>query len=452
MLNMNLECKYQCEYKYDVVVVGGGPAGVSCAYTASNLGLKTLLVEKNNYLGGQITGALVVPMMQSAGENLNTDFFSALVEYSKKYNAQIAYSDGNDGWFNPVLLKIVFENMLKDSGVDILYEAELENFETIEPSGIQTSETQNPDEKNVNFVIFKTQFASKILSIPIYSKYYVDATGDSNFCEFLNCEFINDENKFQPDSLRFIVSNINLEKFAKQILELDKDRNVTSACKVDKAIHLSTAYTFDTDKIWGLSELFERALAAGDLKPSDTVYFQVFTVANMPSSIAFNCPRLQNYIPDLPFSYSNALIEARESIFRLYNFMKKYFSGFENSYISQIADMTGVRVSKRPKTKYIYKLDDILNGKEFENPVLYADYPVDIHSNDKNSSTLKVVKKYCLPVECLISKNYGNVFLAGRNVGAEFEAQAALRIQRSCLSMGEGLARHLKFLSNAKII
>ena len=51
-------------------------------------------------------------------------------------------------------------------------------------------------------------------------------------------------------------------------------------------------------------------------------------------------------------------------------------------------------------------------------------------------------------MECLISMDYGNVFLAGRNVGAEFEAQAALRIQRSCLSMGEGLAKYLKQISN----
>ena len=448
MLDMNFKSKNQYIYKYDVLVVGGGPAGVACAYTASKLGLKTVLVEKNNYLGGQITGALVVPMMQSAGENLNTDFFDTLVKYSKKYNAQITYSDGNDGWFNPVLLKIVFEKILKDSGVDILYEAELESFEILNSVVSETTRLQNAEEKNVNFVTVKTLFASKILSIPIYSKYYVDATGNSNFCEFLNCEFIDDEDKFQPDSLRFILSNINLEKFAKQILKLDKNRNVTTACKLDKAVHLSTAYTFDTNKIWGLSEVFERALVAGDLKSSDTAYFQVFTIANMPGSLAFNCPRLQNYTPDVPFSYSDALCEARESIFRLYNFMKKYFDGFDDSYISQIADMTGVRVSRRPKTKYIYKLDDILNAKEFKNPVLYADYPVDIHSNDKNSSTLKEVKKYCLPVECLISMDYGNVFLAGRNVGAEFEAQAALRIQRSCLSMGEGLAKYLKQISN----
>ena len=111
--------------KYDVTIFGGGPAGIACAYTAASLGLKTLLVEKGNSLGGQITGALVVPMMQSATENINTDFYKKLIEYSKKYEAQITYSDGNDGWFNPVLLKIVFDKMLKDAGADVLCEAEL---------------------------------------------------------------------------------------------------------------------------------------------------------------------------------------------------------------------------------------------------------------------------------------------------------------------------------------
>jgi len=423
--------------KYDVTIFGGGPAGVACAYTASVLGLKTLLVEKENYLGGQITGALVVPMMKSNTENLNTEFYKKLLEYSKKMNAQITYSDGNDGWFNPVLLKIVFDRMLKDAGVDVLFGAELCDYE------VETKEN-NSSKKFVKSVTVKTSFASKILSIPIYSKYFVDATGNSNFCKFLNCEFLDDGEKFQPDSLRFILANINLEKFAEQILKLDKDRNVTTAQRLNKAVHLSTAYTFDTDRVWGLSGVFERALAAGDLKPSDTAYFQVFTVANMPYTLAFNCPRLQNYSVDDVLSYSNALIEARECISRLHNFMKKYFEGFENSYISQIADMTGVRVSLRPKTEYIYKLSDLTAGKTFKTPVLAGDYPVDIHSNDKNVSVLREVKKYYLPVECLICSDWGNLFIAGRNLGAEFEAQAALRIQRSCLSMGEGLAKYLK--------
>lgn len=418
--------------EYDITIFGGGPAGLSAAYTAAILGYKTLLVEKNNYLGGQMTGALVVPMMQSASDDINTEFYKALIKYAKTFNAQITYQDGNEGWFNPVLLKIVFEKMLKDAGVDILYEAEFKNKEI------------DFCTKNIKFVEIK----SKMLSLHIYSKYYIDATGDSNFCEFLNCNFIDDFEKFQPSSLRFIISNINLEKFSAQIMQADTDREVTTSAKIDTDVHLSTAYTFDNTKNWGLKPFFEAAVEDGVLKYSDTAYFQVFTVANMPHSLAFNCPRLQNTDNNNIFAYSNSLIEAREAIFRLYNFMKQYFKGFENSFISQIADMTGTRVSKRPKTKYIYKLSDILSSKSFDNTVLAADYPVDIHSNEADNSTLKVVKKYFLPVESLICEDFNNLFVCGRNLGAEFEAQAALRIQKSCMSMGEGLIKYLYKFKN----
>lgn len=420
------------DVKYDVTIVGGGPAGVSCAYTAAKLGLKTLLVEKNNYLGGQMTGALVIPMMISASDNINTEFYTELVSAARKSGAQATYLDGNDGWFNPCLMKIVLDEMLKEAGADILFEAELFGAE-IKPCAYETCE------KYVNYIKVRT----KTLSIHIYSKYFVDTTGDSSLCEILNCNFIDDKNKFQPDSLRFIVSGINLDKFSKQILELDPDRNVTTAQKLGNSVHLSTACTFDTDKNWALWPLFKKAVDEGVLEYSDTAYFQVFTVAGMPNSLAFNCPRLENYSNDDPLAYSNAIIGARMKILRLFNFVKKYFDGFENSYISQIADTTGVRISKRPITKYIYKKEDLISGKVFDNPVLTADYPIDIHSNDKNSSQLNAVQKYFLPVECLICDDFGNLFVAGRNVGAEFEAQAALRIQKSCLSMGEALAKHL---------
>lgn len=420
--------------KYDVVIFGGGPAGISAAYTAASLGFKTLLIEKNNYLGGQITGGLVIPMMKSSSDDINTEFYKKLLEYAKKFNAQITYSDGNEGWFNPTLLKIIFEKMLKDVKVDIVFEAELLNKKI------------NRNSKIINSVKIK----SKILSLHIYSKYFIDATGDSNFCKFLNCNFIDDENKVQPSSLRFIISNIDLEKFSTQILSADMDRNVTTATKINEQIHLSTAYTFDSNKNWGLAPFFKKALEAGDLKYQDSSYFQVFTIAGMSNSLAFNCPRLKDADDLDTFSYSNALIEARAAIYRLYNFMKKYFNGFEHSFISQIADMTGTRVSERPKTKYIYKLSDITDSKTFDNTILTADYPVDIHSNKKDSSTLKIVKKYFLPVESLISEDFNNLFVCGRNLGAEFEAQGALRIQKSCMSMGEGLIKFLHKSTNNK--
>ena len=52
--------------KYDVVIVGGGTSGVSCAWNSAKLGLKTLLIEKNTYLGGAITSSLVIPAMKTS--------------------------------------------------------------------------------------------------------------------------------------------------------------------------------------------------------------------------------------------------------------------------------------------------------------------------------------------------------------------------------------------------
>ena len=96
--------------KYDVVIVGGGTSGCACAYNCAKNGLKTLLVEKNNFLGGLMTGGLVVPIMKSSVDEINCDYYKKLIETAKKYNAQITYADGNDGWLNPELTKIIFFN------------------------------------------------------------------------------------------------------------------------------------------------------------------------------------------------------------------------------------------------------------------------------------------------------------------------------------------------------
>ena len=101
-----------------------------------------------------------------------------------------------------------------------------------------------------------------------------------------------------------------------------------------------------------------------------------------------------------------------------------------------------MRVSNRVKGKYIYTADDLRCGKKFENPVVISNYPIDVHSDQKDSSTLeKVYQEYQLPIESLIVKD--NLFVIGRCISADFEAQAALRIIPSCFSMGEGVAKHI---------
>ncbi len=407
--------------KYDIVIAGGGTAGCACAYTAAKLGFKVLLVEKNTFLGGSITSALVIPAMKTSKNAINTEFFETL--YNKLYsiNGAITYIDGNKGWFNPELTKIMLDSLLMDAGVEILFESYITKIEEKLSSYIVTIESNN----NLDL--------EHELLLPIETKYVVDATGDAKICQKLNCEFL--EKKSQPVNLRFIMSGVNVKEFSNWIMELDKDRDVTTSCNVDGRIYLSTAYTWDKNKNWALRPVFERGMADGVITEEDSNYFQIFSVAGTPDSIAFNCPRLIN-------SSKNPYIAGRASILRLSSFCRKYFPGFENAYISSIANSLGIRVSNRVKGKYVYSATDLRSGKRFEHPVVISNYPIDVHSSQKDSSTLETVyQEYQLPVESLIVKD--NLFVIGRCISADFEAQAALRIIPSCFSMGEGLAKYL---------
>ena len=286
-----------------------------------------------------------------------------------------------------------------------------------------------------------------MLSVHIETKYVIDATGNCEVGKLSNCNFLENNSNFQPLTLRFIVENVNLKEFSDWITNLDKDRDVTTSCKINDEIHLSTAYTWDNNRNWALSTLFDDAVNKNILKDSDRNYFQLFTVPKMPNAVAFNCPRMildSNISPFEPFMYSKSLQNARFTIMRLLKFMNIYLKGFENSYISNIADMVGIRENNRIAGKYVYTIDDLKSGKKFDNPVLISNYPIDVHSTDKSSSAMEKINiEYQLPVESLISKDIDNLYVAGRCISADFYAQSALRIIPSCFSMGTGLAKYL---------
>lgn len=403
--------------RYDIIIAGGGTSGVSCAWNAAKRGLKTLIIEKNSFLGGSITSSLVIPAMKTSENAINTDFFNALYNKLQSIDGAITYEDGNKGWFNPELTKIALDILMQEAGVEVLFENEILSISTDSIDGN-------------NFSVL-----TKMLSLPIESRYIVDATGDAKICEKLNCEFLENFDEIQPKSLRFIMSGIDVNEFSDWIMSYDSDRNITTSCTVEGRTYLSTAYTWDTNTKWALKPLFEQAIANDILSETDSNYFQLFSVAGTADSIAFNAPRLIN---------NEGYAEARLSILRLSNFCKKYLPGFHNAHISSIANSMGIRVSRRVKGKYIYTYEDLISGKQFSNPVLISNYPVDVHSDKKENSMLqKVYKEYQLPIESLMVENHDNLFVIGRCISADFKAQGALRIIPSCFSMGEGLAKYL---------
>ena len=426
--------------KYDVIVIGGGTAGCAAAYTAGRLGLKTLLIEKNIHLGGTITSALVVPAMKSGEHQINTDFYNDLIAELHSIGGQATYLN-NPGWFNPELTKIALDSLMAKAGVEVYFDTHIRDVKL--------------DGHKIKSIVISKEMLSvynetieqnnKTLSVSIDARYIIDATGNCEIGKLCGCEFLDGENENQPVSLRFMMGGVDVPLFAEWLKEYDTDRNVTTVEDVNGFIHLSTAYTWDKDKTWALSPLFEDAVAKGILKDHDRNYFQIFTVAGMRSTIAFNCPRIIDYTKTLDVAnMSKALQLARKNIFRLAEFCRIYFPGFENAYISNIADMLGIRVSRRIKGKYVYTIDDLKSGRKFEHPVVVSNYPVDVHSDKKDSSTLDMVQDYELPIESLMSADIDNLFVAGRCLSADYMAQGALRVQASCFSMGEAVSKYIK--------
>ena len=108
--------------------------------------------------------------------NINCEFYDDFIQELKKYNAQITYCDGNDGWFNPEISKIALDNLLESVGCDVIYNTE-----------VTDAITNNKAVKSI-------KISSNMLSLYIESLYFLDSTGNSNFSKILNCNFL--ENNF----------------------------------------------------------------------------------------------------------------------------------------------------------------------------------------------------------------------------------------------------------------
>ena len=89
-------------------------------------------------------------------------------------------------------------------------------------------------------------------------------------------------------------------------------------------------------------------------------------------------------------------------------------------------------------------IEDIITQKSFDNPALCSNYPVDIHSNKKNASVLYKVCSYEFPLQSLQSKDFENLYAIGKIAGCDFKSHAALRVQSSCMSMGEAVAKDIR--------
>jgi len=399
----------------DVLVAGGGTAGVAAAIASARLGTKTLLVESTSQLGGSQTGALVTPMMANHinGAPLNRGLNEELQNRYAQFESISASEPLGKLWHNPTSLVFVLEDAVLEAGADILYN------------------TLCADVLKEGATVVGAVMENKSGRGAVLSRVVIDCTGDADLAAKAGVPFQkgNEEGICQPMSLRFTMANVDLEEAAAFFKSL--------------GIHASPplmSVGFHEAHESPISNLVESAEAEGVLEPEDLGYFQFFTMAGRPNEVNFNCPRLSGFDPTNAWEVSRALTTGRRKIRRIAEFCKKYLPGFQKAYVSTVAPMLGVRESRRIIGEYVLTEDDIMEARKFPDAIARNCYPIDIHNPHGRGTTIRRLPpgEYNeVPYRCLVPLQIDGLLVAGRCISATFAAQAAVRVQDNCRAFGQ---------------
>jgi hypothetical protein len=269
----------------------------------------------------------------------------------------------------------------------------------------------------------------------VFSKVVIDSTGDGDIVALAGVPFESgrkEDGRSQPMSLRFMVGNVDFNELSKFLIEND------NKSYVDLSL---IEFTMVPGKNWPLEKYFKEGIEEGILEELDIVYFQAFSVPGMPGVIAFNCPRIIGDYKGFNANHlTEAMIQGRKRISRLFRFLKEKIPGFENSYLALTAPMVGVRESRRIIGEYILTAQDYFNAKKFEDAISRNRYPIDIHLPTNylpGERHLGPEEYHEIPYRSIIPLKVDNLIVACRALSASFEAHGAVRIQPNMRAIGQ---------------
>ena len=379
---------------YDLIVVGGGFAGVCTAIEAASGGLDVLLVEKNNCLGGAAANCLVMPFMKywtkmpetDVRQNLAGDLFAEIVAEMQKIEPQTTITA-----FDEEILKLTLNRMCRKYGVNLLFD------------------TAVTDVVREDGRIISLHALGKSRKLELYANAFADATGDAELSMLAGCAYKvgrEADGLCQPMTLCFRMSGVDKAKFQENRAKINP--------------------------------LYKEFQSKGLIKNprEDVLIFGNFN----DSVLHFNTTRIVKLDPTDPFAVTQAEIDAREQVYEIRDFLKENIEGFENCRVLSTALQIGIRESRKVIGEYVLTVEDLKSCARFEDAIATANYDIDIH-NPEGAGTSHYYfpdgQWYEIPYRCLVPKGMKNMLVVGRCISSTHEAQASYRIMPYCAEIGQ---------------
>lgn len=398
----------------EILVVGGGPAGIAAAYCAARRGHQVLLAERSYCLGGTATSGLVGPFMTSSDpegkKQIIRGFFRELVDRLIAAGGALEpmaleNCDAHTSWhlhghhnvtpFNAETLKFEAESMCLEQNVRLLF-------------GVQAAETvKSADGKRIDGVVF----AAKEGFVYVRAKMVIDCTGDGDIAFMAGCPMMKGDEKdgeMQAAGLFFSLEGIDEAVFQKRYQTLGWE-----SLRYEKEIAEAAAN--------GEYPIPRRRL--GLYKADDNTWRANIT-----------------RIPDVDGTKSEDLtkimVEGRKQIGAILKFLRKYVKGCENVRLLKTAEFPGIRETRRIKGEFIMQGKSVREAEIFPDAILLLSNSIDFHKgligDYRPCQTV-----YSLPYRMLVPQGADNLLAAGRCVSCDREVLAAIRVMPPCFGMGQ---------------
>ncbi|QPM67938.1 FAD-dependent oxidoreductase [Atribacter laminatus] len=414
----------------DVVVVGGGVAGLSAAISAARNGAKTLLIERNGILGGTATMGLMAVFMGFDRHTIG----GVAVEFLENMKKLEGAIEGEYyAVFDPEVFKEVAFEMVDSAGVDL-------HLHTIMDDVIVKND-------RIEGLITKSRLKHQV----VLANSIIDTTGDADIAFSAGVAFEKGEGAekiTQPVTLIFKMGNVQIKELFQYIQnnpdEFTKGKYQTIASIVkEKPFFIAP----------GLFSLIKEARQRGDLQLDHNLI--VLCSTPRPNEVLINATRSLKVDGTNQNDLTRAEIETRKQMTSVIKFLKKYVVGFSNSYLIESACSIGVRETRRIIGEYILNESDILNDKSFSDAIARNFFPMDVHgpsSDPEGHFWESPSETYQIPFRCLIPREFSNLLIAGRCISTTHFAQGSTRSMPCCMATGQaaGTAAALIVKKNIK--
>ncbi len=386
----------------DVLVCGGGPAGIAAAMMAARRGAKTLLVERYGRLGGMAVQAMVGPLMGQ----VRSAWVDEILEHIGGRRVDYEFID------------LKYTELLEAAGCQVLLHAWM-----AEPL---------LDGPRVNGVRLLTK--QGMIAVP--ARVTVDATGDGDVAAGAGAEF--DQGRgagpkwaadglVQPMTIMFRVSGVDHA----ESMEAKRGRK---------------AFRFPDGRTW--NEVTKEANARGELPP--TVGMVRTYLSQRDDQRVINATQVNRVDGTKVRDLTQAELDGRRQVQPILDFLRKHAPGFQNAYVSGMPAVIGVRETRRIRGVGSLAVEDLMSGKPSPRAVVRgASFPIDIHNPDGIGQAQGVsaahplgkdpeVKPYDIPYDCLVPHRVRGLLVAGRCISGSHEAMASYRVQ--VIAMATGVA------------